>query len=312
MFKRLRQVSRPENLELFPEDPCRTSFDPFFHENRSRDSGYGLIAGVDEAGRGPLAGPVVAAAVIIPEGVRLSGIRDSKKMTARARLEAFHVIMGQALTFGIGVVSVAYIEKFNILNASLEAMLRAIHALDPQPEMILVDGIHAVATPIKQECLKKGDQISRSISAASVLAKVYRDRIMLSYHNMYPDYGFDKHKGYGTRRHLEVFEESMAHVRFTGGHFGGCCRLTRERLELGQRGEALALEEIKRLGYRKIIKNYRCRLGEVDLVAKDGDVLVFIEIKTRKGSAPGLCKRSRNLKKTKAAFQSGIELHESQ
>jgi len=206
LFKRFRQVSQSENLELFPDDSCQTSFDPFFHENRARRSGYGLIAGVDEAGRGPLAGPVVAAAVIIPEDVRLSGIKDSKKMTARARLEAFHVILGQALTFGVGVVSVAYIEKFNILNASLEAMLRAIRALDPQPEMILVDGIHAVATPIKQACLKKGDQISRSISAASVLAKVYRDWIMLSYHTMYPDYGFDKNKGYGTRHHLEALK----------------------------------------------------------------------------------------------------------
>ena len=198
---------RPENLRLFPDDSCQTSFDPFHHENRSRDAGYGLVAGVDEAGRGPLAGPVVAAAVILPEGVRLSGIRDSKKMTAQARLEAFHVIMGQALAFGIGVASVAYIEKFNILNASLKAMLRAIQVLDPQPEMILVDGIHAVATPIQQKCLKKGDQISRSISAASVLAKVYRDWIMLSYHKLYPDYGFDRNKGYGTRQHLEALKE---------------------------------------------------------------------------------------------------------
>ena len=149
-------MSQSENLELFPDDLCQTSFDPFFHENRLRDSGYGLIAGVDEAGRGPLAGPVVAAAVIIPEGVRLSGIRDSKKMTARARLDAFHVIMGQALTFGIGVVSVAYIEKFNILNASLEAMLRAIHALDPQPEMILVDGHSCRGHPHQTGLLKKG------------------------------------------------------------------------------------------------------------------------------------------------------------
>ncbi len=200
-------MNQPENLKLFPDQSRQTSFDPFYHETLARDSGYALIAGVDEAGRGPLAGPVVAAAVIIPDGVRLSGIGDSKKMTAQARLKALQVIMGQALTFGIGVVSVAHIEKFNILNASLEAMLRAVQVLDPQPEMILVDGIHAVATPIRQKCLKKGDQISRSISAASVLAKVYRDRIMLSYHKMYPDYGFDKNKGYGTRRHLLALKE---------------------------------------------------------------------------------------------------------
>ena len=199
-------MRRPENLELFPDDSRQTPVDPFYHETQAQDSGYSLIAGVDEAGRGPLAGPVVAAAVIIPEGVRFSGVKDSKKMTARARFERFHTIRGGALTFGIGVVSVSYIEKFNILNASLEAMLRAIQVLDPQPEIILVDGIHPVPIPIKQKCLKKGDQISRSISAASVLAKVYRDWIMASYHNMYPDYGFDKNKGYGTRQHLEALK----------------------------------------------------------------------------------------------------------
>jgi len=199
-------VPRPENLKLFPDDSRHLPLDPFYHETLARGSGFNLIAGVDEAGRGPLAGPVVAAAVIIPEGVRFSGIKDSKKMTARARFQAFHVITGDSLSFGIGVVSVSYIEKFNILNASLEAMLRAVQALDPQPEMILVDGIHPVPTPIKQKCLKKGDQISRSISAASVLAKVYRDWIMASYHTMYPDYGFDQNKGYGTRRHLEALK----------------------------------------------------------------------------------------------------------
>jgi len=200
-------VRRTENLTLFPNDLNQCPQDPFYHETRVRNSGYRLIAGVDEAGRGPLAGPVVAAAVMIPEGIRFSGVKDSKKMTARARFEAFHRIKGGALTFGIGVVPVSYIEAFNILNASLEAMLRAVQVLDPQPEMILVDGIHTVPTSIKQECLKKGDQVSRSISAASVLAKVYRDRIMAAYHNMYPEYGFDKNKGYGTRRHLEALRE---------------------------------------------------------------------------------------------------------
>ncbi len=153
-----------------------------------------------------MAGPVVAAAVMIPESVRFEGITDSKKMTARARSEAFKPIMDGSLTFGIGVVSVSYIEKHNILNASLEAMRRALHMLDPQPEMILVDGIHQVPTSIKQKCLKKGDQISHTISAASVLAKVYRDRIMGTYHAQYPVYCFDKNKGYGTRQHLEALK----------------------------------------------------------------------------------------------------------
>jgi ribonuclease HII len=181
--------------------------DPFFYEDLARKAGYGLIAGVDEAGRGPLAGPVVAAAVILPQGIELAGVRDSKKMTAKAREEAFLIINRQALGSGIGVVSNGYVDKFNVLKASLEAMRRAVLALDPQPEFLLVDGINSVPLQIPQRCLKKGDQISKSISAASVVAKVYRDRIMASYHERYPAYGFAKHKGYGTRRHLETLKK---------------------------------------------------------------------------------------------------------
>jgi ribonuclease HII len=166
-----------------------------------------LLAGVDEAGRGPLAGPVVAAAVMIPQGVDLAGIRDSKKMTPRAREEAFSVIQRQALTTGVGVVSNEFIDKFNILKASLEAMRIATLNLDPQPEFILVDGIFPVNLDIPQRCIKKGDQLSKSISAASVVAKVYRDRLMGSYHRLYPAYGFDQHKGYGTGAHLKALRQ---------------------------------------------------------------------------------------------------------
>jgi len=197
----------PKNLSLFPENTSSSARDSFFYEDLARKAGYGLIAGVDEAGRGPLAGPVVAAAVILPQGIKLAGVRDSKKMTAKAREEAFLVINRQALGSGIGVVSHGYVDKFNVLRASLEAMRRAILALDPQPEFLLVDGLNSVPLQIPQRCLKKGDQISKSISAASVMAKVYRDRIMDSYHERYPAYGFAKHKGYGTQRHLETLEK---------------------------------------------------------------------------------------------------------
>lgn len=149
----------------------------------------------------------MAAAVIVRQGTDLAGVRDSKKMTPGAREKAFSDIRHQALAMGIGVVSHDYIDEFNILRASLEAMRRAVSALDPQPEFLLVDGIHMIPLPVPQRCLKKGDQISRSISAASVLAKVYRDRIMRSYHRMYPLYDFDKNKGYGTRRHLDALRQ---------------------------------------------------------------------------------------------------------
>ena len=194
----------PENLSLFSDHVDPSLSDPFFFEGLARRTGYRLIAGVDEVGRGPLAGPVVAAAVILPPDCTLDGVRDSKQMTPKAREAAFPAIQQQALATAIGVVSRDYIDEHNILNAALEAMRRAIWALAPRPDFILVDGISAVPLSIPQQCLKKGDRRSRSISAASVLAKVYRDRIMTAYHRMCPVYGFDRNKGYGTRGHLSA------------------------------------------------------------------------------------------------------------
>ncbi|MBW1721026.1 MAG: ribonuclease HII [Deltaproteobacteria bacterium] len=170
----------------------------------ARKAGYKRIAGVDEAGRGPLAGPVVAGAVILREGVPLEGVTDSKKMTEKARTEAFSLISHDALAVSLGVVSPAFIDRHNILRASLEAMRRAVLSLDPPPDFLLVDGLQKVPVPIPQKCLKKGDQRSLSISAASVMAKVYRDRIMCSFHSSYPMYGFDTNKGYGTAVHREA------------------------------------------------------------------------------------------------------------
>ena len=180
--------------------------DPLFYESLAGKDGYALIAGVDEAGRGPLAGPVVAAAVIMPVGLTLSGVKDSKKMTERAREKAFYVINQNAIAVGIGVVSHKAIDESNILNASLEAMKQAISYLDPAPEYALIDGINEKPVTIPQRCIKRGDQLSHSISAASVIAKVYRDRIMRSYHILYPEYGFINHKGYGTAAHLAALK----------------------------------------------------------------------------------------------------------
>lgn len=196
-------ITSGNNLPLFPMNKTLSRIDPFFHESMARKAGYGLIAGVDEAGRGPLAGPVVAAAVIFPERITLRGVKDSKEMTEKAREQAFSVINQKALAISIGVVSHKFIDEFNILKASLEAMKQAVSSLDPAPEYLLVDGIHAVPVSLPQKCLKKGDRISLIISAASVMAKVYRDRIMRSYHELFPEYGFFENKGYGTARHLE-------------------------------------------------------------------------------------------------------------
>ena len=188
-----------------------------FFECQAKREGYSLVAGVDEAGRGPLAGPVVAAAVILPEGLALDGVTDSKKMSKRARDEAFFRIERGAIDSAISVVGPQEIDRINILQATRKAMRQAVLALDPRPDCLLIDGIQSVDLPIEQRCIAKGDQLSLSISAASVLAKVYRDSIMESYHELYPDYDFSSHKGYGTRAHKEALAK-----------YGACCihRLT--------------------------------------------------------------------------------------
>lgn len=200
-------IKSNNNLPLFPEIDIPSEIDPLSHESTARKAGYGLIAGVDEAGRGPLAGPVVAAGVIIPLGIRFPGVKDSKKMTEKARERAFSLINDKALAISIGVVSQRFIDEHNILKATLEAMKRAVLSMDPAPEYLLVDGINAVPVSIPQKCLIKGDQLSLSISSASIMAKVYRDRIMRSYHEQFSEYGFFQNKGYGTKRHLAALRQ---------------------------------------------------------------------------------------------------------
>jgi ribonuclease HII len=196
-------ITPTENLPLFPDRGRIWLDNPLFHEMLMRERGFDLVAGVDEVGRGPLAGPVVAAAVIMPDGVILPGVKDSKQMTENARKLAFSVITEAAVTIGIGVVSHQYIDRSNILIAALKAMKIAVQSLDPAPEYVLVDGNQKIPITIPQKCIIKGDRLCHSISAASVVAKVYRDRIMCSYDAMFPEYGFIQNKGYGTARHLE-------------------------------------------------------------------------------------------------------------
>jgi ribonuclease HII len=194
--------------------------DHLVFELEARRAGYSLVAGIDEAGRGPLAGPVVAAAVILPEEITLRGVRDSKKMSPNARNEAFTLIERSAIDISIAVVSPREIDLINILQATRKAMKQAVLHLDPQPDFLLIDGTHPVDLPIDQRCIKNGDERSLSISAASVMAKVYRDRMMCSYHNLYPQYGFSSNKGYGTQGHLDAIVRygpcSIHRVTFRG------------------------------------------------------------------------------------------------
>lgn len=176
-------------------------------ENEIYAEGFELICGVDEAGRGPLAGPVCAAAVILPRGIEIAGLDDSKKLTDKKREALYDVICENAFTYGIAFASVEEIESINILNAAMLAMNRAIEKLAPQPQLALIDGNRNSAINIPSRCVIKGDAKCADIAAASILAKVTRDRYMLEMAEKYPEYHFEKHKGYGTKLHYEALRE---------------------------------------------------------------------------------------------------------
>lgn len=178
--------------------------DMLVFEKIARRQGYCNISGVDEAGRGPLAGPVVAAAVILPEGLHIPGVNDSKKLSAARRDALYDVILDQALAVGVGVADHDVVDRLNILNATLQAMREAVSRLTVPPDYLLIDGISTIPVNIPQKTIKQGDAASLSIAAASIIAKVSRDRLMLSYDTQYPDYGFAGHKGYGCASHLEA------------------------------------------------------------------------------------------------------------
>jgi len=169
--------------------------------------GLHFIAGIDEAGRGPLAGPVVASAVILPSQVNIQGVDDSKKLSPALREKALSTIFEKALSIGIGIVSERLIERINILEGTRLAMVRAVESLDVDPDYLIIDGITPIESNLPQKTVMKGDSLSISIAAASIVAKVTRDRMMDSLHKKYPHYAFHKHKGYGTKEHLAKIRE---------------------------------------------------------------------------------------------------------
>jgi ribonuclease HII len=189
-------------------------WEPF--EETARSRGFQVIAGLDEAGRGPLAGPVVAAAVVFPRVREMKGIDDSKALTPEQREEAFWRLQKRALGVGVGIVEAEEIDRINILRASLRAMEVAVKNLPVLPDFLLIDGLHGLGLAVEQKAIPHGDRRCLSIAAASIVAKVTRDRLMEAYHKDYPEYNFAKHKGYGTREHLEAIRKY------------GCCPLHRQ------------------------------------------------------------------------------------
>ncbi len=193
-------------LRLFSSDD-RIKTNLWAFENRARSSGYFTIAGIDEAGRGPLAGPVVSAAVVLPAALAAGEITDSKKLTPKKRRLLYDRIYARAVAIGIGIVDPTYIDRINILQASLLAMAVSVKNLIPQPEYLLIDGNFTIPSPLPQEAVIRGDSLSISIAAASIVAKETRDRLMERYHRDYPEFGFNRHKGYPTRAHREAIRQ---------------------------------------------------------------------------------------------------------
>jgi ribonuclease HII len=201
-LKRKKKLAEPENWLRF--------------ENQLWETGLQFIAGVDEAGRGPLAGPVFAAAVIFPKAIQIGEINDSKKLTHRQRERLFPIIFEKALAVGIGQADHLEIDRLNILQATFLAMNRALDALKIRPDFVLVDGNRLPKNSYSQQAIVKGDNLSLSIAAASIIAKVSRDRLMLEYDTRWPEYGFARHKGYPSlahRRAIQKFGYAPIHRR---------------------------------------------------------------------------------------------------
>lgn len=180
------------------------TLDMWAFEKQARVAGFVNPAGLDEAGRGPLAGPVVSAAVMLPDTLPVSGIRDSKKISPKNREKLFDEILCHAMAVGVGIVEPAEIDRINILQAALLSMAIAVRNMNQAPDYLLIDGTFTISSVLPQKAIPKGDALSISIAAASIVAKVTRDRIMAQYASQYPEFDFLKHKGYPTKAHKEA------------------------------------------------------------------------------------------------------------
>ena len=245
-----------------------------------------IIAGVDEVGRGPLAGPVMAAAVVLPEVYTIEGLRDSKKLSKLKREKLFPIIQEQALGIGIGKVGVKTIDKINIREATLKAMQIALGNLPIRPDKALIDGHPLKNQIIPNEGIIGGDDLIDAIKAASIIAKVTRDKIMSDYGRIFPEYRFEKNNGYGTVFHMNALNEFRAtpiHRRSFNPVNKNMPTLTwlSEQKRIGWMGEKLAALYLKGKGLEILEMNRNCPPhGEIDIIAKNGNEIVFIEVKT--------------------------------
>lgn len=251
------------------------------------DASLGIenFCGVDEAGRGPLAGDVYAAAVILDPENPIEGLNDSKKLSPKKREVLYDEIREKAVSCYVATASVEEIDSLNILQATFLAMRRAVEGLSTPPSFALIDGNKNPNVSVPSRCLVKGDATSASIAAASILAKVERDRYMEELDRRYPQYQFAKHKGYGTKLHYEMLDAygaSPVHrMTFLRKYFEKKGYVP--SVSSGERGEGIASQYLSEQGYRILEVNYRSPYGEIDIIAMRDDILAFVEVKTRSG-----------------------------
>lgn len=254
---------------------------------------YKYICGIDEAGRGPLAGPVVAAAVILPKNCEILYLNDSKQLSQAKREALYDEIMEKATAVGVGMSSPARIDEINILQATYEAMRKAIEALSQTPDILLNDAVRIPDVSLPQIPIIKGDAKSISIAAASIIAKVTRDRLMVQYDEILPGYGFARNKGYGSQEHIAALERmgaSPIHRASFIKHFAVGKNTDSENQNTREKGAAYEKAVgyyMEQNGYKILEYNYRCRFGEIDIIAKDGDCIVFCEVKYRAQAGSG-------------------------
>lgn len=280
----------------------------WIYERLCYEQGYQMVAGVDEVGRGPLAGPVMTAAVILPKKCSISGINDSKKLTPKKREELYDVIIENAVAYAFGSVSAERIDQINILRATLEAMKMAIDRLQMPPDFVLADALTIPRLAIAQQGIIKGDEKSISIGAASIIAKVERDRLMVEMDGLYPQYGFGENKGYGTKAHIHAIESY------------GLCPIHRRSFvknivslpdgnkvahnrQKGDEGEDIAVRQLTLMGYQILERNYRGYRGEIDIIAQKDGITVFIEVKYRKTLHKGLPREAVDSRKQQHIIQ---------
>ena len=257
------------------------------------------LCGIDEAGRGPLAGPVVAAAVILPPDMMDAPFFDSKQLTAKQREEAYRLVTDAAIEWAIGIVDAKEIDRINILQATHAAMRQALASLQLAPDIVLIDGGNLPGIVHRQRKLIHGDATSQSIAAASIVAKVTRDRWMMEADKQYPKYGFAKHAGYGTREHVQALEQfgpTSIHRMSFRPVLEASQRLRKLAIQAnemrpGRQQSGMALEQaalsfLQTKGYQLLEQNWRTSFGELDLIMTAENTLVFVEVRSKKGGLP--------------------------